>query len=184
MGEVFGERQQGPCRLFPPFVTLWEDFRRRAVAILALICACLFVLFLFQGAPSYEELRDLSVTWSEFLEISLSLLLLAPVLETILLAGLLVILRRVRISDETSCLIAGLIFGYLHWRTELGNLAIPSALLWFVIFCIFADAFWAWRPLGMGRSIVFVAALHSIANMVGVALFASANLILMGLQKS
>lgn len=184
MGEVFGERQQGPCRLFPPFATLWEDFRRRAVAILALIGACFFVLRLFLGIPSYEELLELKLTWPEFLELSLAWLVLAPVLETILLAGLLVILRRVRISDESSCLIAGLIFGFLHWRTELGNLAIPSALLWFVNFCIFADAFWAWRPLGMGRSIVFVAALHSIANMVGVALFASANLILMGLQQA
>ena len=91
----------------------------------------------------------------------LFVLILAPIIETLLLAGMLWLTRRVVRSALAAVAICAVVWGLLH----LGNgLTVPFAVTW--PFFVFGCAYIAWRPHGWFKAISASAAIHFLQNLL------------------
>jgi len=90
---------------------------------------------------------------------AISLLLLAPVIETLLLVGVFELVRRARAPEVVQVLVAALFISEAHvWPWW------PHAVIVLPSFCIQAASYWYWRRSSWKSAFWVVASIHALHN--------------------
>lgn len=104
------------------------------------------------GKPDFEGLRGLKAI--------LLLVVLSPLIETLIMGGVLVLLQRF-LSPATSIITSAVLWGLLH---SLGAPSWGFAIWW--PFLIFSTLFVIWRQRGFWAGIGVASTTHALQNLI------------------
>ena len=157
-------------RFLPLFLFRPEGSRVLYVAkawLLALIPSILISMLVNAAAPAAEQ-PDLPLSGP--LAIGF-ITLLGPFLETLIMAGALLVLNRL-VAPGPAAVLSALGWGLAHsWAAPIWGL-----IIWWP-FLIFSIAFLAWRGRGFWAAILLVTAIHALQNCFAVALLLAGPLV-------
>lgn len=143
--------------LFNPSDGPWRYIRRAAVMSLVpsmFIAIMLHATGLMGDTPTSDKLSRINKG-----VMILLVLVFAPLVETLIMAGILRLLRRTRKSLPVLAGFSAVIWGLFH----IGNgLMIPLVIAW--PFYVFSAAYLTWRPQGWAKAIAIAATIHLIQN--------------------
>jgi hypothetical protein len=89
-----------------------------------------------------------------------SALLLAPVIESLVLIGMIELMRRLRVSPSVQVVVSAVVFALLHSLEGARGLAVAPG------WAIMAIAYLAWRHVSWRVGFVVVASIHALLNLI------------------
>ena len=90
----------------------------------------------------------------------IALLLLAPVIESLLLIGMIELMRRLRVPSSVQVVVSAVVFALLHSLEGVGGLAVAPG------WAIMAIAYLAWRHVSWRVGFAVVASIHALLNLI------------------
>ena len=87
-------------------------------------------------------------------------LLLAPVVESLVLIGMIELMRRLRVPPSVQVVVSAVVFAVLHSLDGVGGLAVAPG------WAIMAIAYLAWRHISWRVGFVVVASIHALLNLM------------------
>jgi hypothetical protein len=151
--------------LFEPVMPLW---RYCLLAALVDLVPTIFLLLALYGLLRFAgvDLDNLSRPLSKVRELNFfGAVILAPVVETYLLAGFITLLRRTSLGTIAVVIVSAIVWGGLH------ALARPLAFFGTVWgFFVLSCAYVAWRKVSFKHAYVAAAVPHALTNLVAFAL--------------
>ena len=137
----------------------------KVVFVVAMACyavaanTLLRTIFWAAGAPP-APVGTLTARGYPALEI-ISGLLLAPVIESLVLIGMIELMRRLRLPPSLQVAVSAIVFALLHWLSQ-GPMGLAGAPDW----AIMAIAYLVWRRVSWRVGFVVVASIHALLNVI------------------
>ena len=115
-------------------------------------------IFWMAGAPQ-PPVGTLTERGYPALEI-IALLLLAPVIESFVLIGMIELMRWLRVPPSVQVVVSAVVFALLHALEGVGGLAVAPG------WAIMAIAYLAWRHISWRLGFLVVASIHALLNLI------------------
>jgi hypothetical protein len=156
-----------PPEATPPNFAALAFFPRgdsKVVFVVAMACYAvaannlLATIFWAVGAPQ-APVGTLTERGDPALEIVTGLLL-APVIESLVLIGMIELMRRLRVPASIQVLVSAVVFAVIHALDDVGGLAVAPG------WAIMAIAYLAWRHISWRLGFVVVASIHALLNLI------------------